>query len=62
MASDSKGKTSSIWFKNDKEVRRIKQAAKVADISPNELMRSASLAEAERVIAKAKRKAAAEAA
>ena len=63
MAGAAKGLTSSIWFTDRKEVRKMRQAAKMAGVSLNELMRRGALAEAERVIAKAKKqKAAAEAA
>lgn len=55
MAKESTGVTSSIYFKSDKEVRRVRQAAKVAGLRPNALMRQAVLAEAERVIAKGKK-------
>jgi uncharacterized protein (DUF1778 family) len=47
-------KIRSVYFREPKELRRVKQAAKIRGISANELMRSACVAEAERIIAESK--------
>ena len=52
MPNVAPGVTVSVYFKTKKDLRRVRQAAKIRGVRLTELMREAVLAEAKRVLAK----------